>query len=236
MFRKKGAGNLEMVIAFVFFIGFVLFLFLFLKPGGDMTTLSGAVITGLHNSFEEEVYTNLSTLFLKTSYEVGNPDCFVLKLPQSLFDYNVVNSDSYVALLSGEEVDSSLDTNFLSVSNDSNFFRVSISPEFDDDILGGCDLLSDFELGSVLERRVISYSSLEAMKFEYDGNYENLREKLGVPAIYDFAIIPEDMPELVMIPRLGIPDSVDVMARDYVFEVLKSDGTLINQKINFRLW
>ena len=235
MFKKKGAGNLEMIIAFVFFIGFVLFLFLVLKPGSDTSTLSGAVIVGLSNSFEEEVYTNLSYVFLKSNY-AGSADCFTLKLPQSLFDYDVRYGDSYVALLSGSKVDSSLDTNFLSVDNDDSFFRVFISPEFEDDSVTGCDVLDDFELGGIDERRVLSYSYLEAMKLEYDSNYENLRVKLGVPAIYDFAIIPEDMPELEMMPKLGIPDSVDVLARDFVFEVLKKDGTLVNERINFRIW
>ena len=232
--KKRGAGNLEMVIAFVFFIGFVVFLFLFLKPG-QTSTLSGSVIVGLHDSFETQTYTNLSYIFLKSNYFDGG-NCFILDLPNSLFEYDIDNTDSYVALLSGEEVDSSIQNELLAISNESNFFRVYISPEFNDDSLSGCAPLDDFELGSITERRVISYSSLEAMRDEYYSDYDGLRVKLGVPAIYDFAIIPENMPELIMQPRLGIPDSVEIIARDYVFEVLKRDGTFNNQRINFRVW
>jgi len=98
--------------------------------------------------------------------------------------------------------------------------------------------LSDFELGSILERQVISYSALERMKDDFDNDYDNLRDTLGVPTIYDFAITFENeaMSDLNMEFSSGIPDGVEVMAKDYVFEVLQSDGTFGNERINFRIW
>lgn len=232
--NKKGAGHFEMVISFVFFIGFVLFLFIFLTPE-DTTTLSGAVIEGLRDSFEEEAHTNLSSLFLMT--DAGEEvDCFYVDLPENIFKYAINDGDSRVVKLSGEEVASDLGSGNLNVDNQDDSFRVAISPEFEDGDLGGCVQLVDYELGSVVERRVISYSTLEKMKDNYYDDYNNLRSKLGVPPIYDFAIIPEDIPSLEMKPRSGIPDSVDVMARDFVFGVLRSDGSLDNERINFRIW
>jgi hypothetical protein len=234
VFNKKGSGQFEMVIAFVFFMGFVLFLFLFLKPG-DTTILSGAVISELHDSFEEEAHTNLSNVFLKSNY-TGGGDCFRINLTNNLFKYSVNDGDSYVALLDGSEVDSGLEGEDLNIDNESIFFRVLISPEFEDGVLSGCEELFNFELGSIVERRVISYNSLEQMKIEYDTDYAGLRNSLNVPPIYDFAIIPESFPSLEMMPRSGIPDAVEVMARDYLFEVIRSDGTFSNERINFRIW
>ena len=71
---KKGASHFEMMISFVFFIGFVFFLFVFLKPH-DTSMLSGAVITGLYDSFGDMAYTNLSNIFLRANY-TGTDDCF----------------------------------------------------------------------------------------------------------------------------------------------------------------
>jgi len=71
---KGGASHFEMIISFVFFVGFVFFLFLFLKPY-DTTILSGAVVTSLYDTFEEEVHTNLTNFFLKADY-TGKEDCF----------------------------------------------------------------------------------------------------------------------------------------------------------------
>ena len=229
---KKGSGQFEMVISFVFFMGFVLFLFLFLKPG-DTTTLSGAVIAGLCDSFEEEVHTNFSSVFLKAN---TTGTCFKIILPENIFKYSVNEGDSYVALLDGNKVNSDLKSDGLNIEDSSKFFRVAISPEFEDGDLSGCSPLINFELGSIVERRVVSYKSLEKMKDDYYNNYEGLRSDLNVPPIYDFAIIPESISDLEMMPKSGIPSAVEVMARDYVFELIRSDGTFRNERINFRIW
>ena len=68
---------------------------------------------------------------------------------------------SYVKNLSGYNVASRLEAyGDLDVYNDSNFFRVAISPEFKYDSIGGCGDLNNYELGSIVERRVVSYSAL----------------------------------------------------------------------------
>ena len=230
--NKRGSGQFEMVISFVFFMGFVLFLFIFLKPG-DTTTLSGAVVAGLYDSFEEEAHTNFSSVFLKANTTGA---CFKIILPENIFKYSVNEGDSYVALLDGNKVNSDLKSDGLNIESGSKFFRVAISPEFEDEDFPSCADLTYFELGSIVERRVISYRSLVKMRDDYYGDYEKLRSDLNVPPIYDFAIIPESFSDLKMMPKSGIPDAVEVMARDYVFEVIQSDGTFENERINFRMW
>jgi hypothetical protein len=238
MINKKGAAHFEMIFSFVFFVGFVFFLFIVLKPQ-DTQTLSGSVIAALYDSFEEEVHTNLSNMFLKTNYTAGG-SCFVIELPGRIFTYALNDGDSYVTTLAGAGVDSDLSSSGgngnLEVNNDSNFFRVSISPEFEDEELDACNPLNDYELGSILERRVVSFSALEAMSDRYRTNYEGLRTDLRLPAIFDFAIVVENMPGIVMEPQSGIPDSVDVMAQDYVIEVLDSSGKLTNERFTLKVW
>ena len=146
-------------------------------------------------------------------------------------------TDSYVTNLSGGDVKSKLDSSELSVYNDSNFFRVAISSEFVDDNIGRCGILDDYELGGIVERRVISYSALQTMTDRYhNGSYEDLRSDLKVPAVFDFAIVAESLPGIVMESQFGIPTSVEVMAQDYVVEVLKEDGELTNERFTIMLW
>jgi hypothetical protein len=230
--NKKGSGQFEMVISFVFFVGFVFFLFMFLTPE-DTTTLSGAVISGLHDSFEEKAYTNLSSLFLIT--KENQDTCFYINLPDNLFEYTVSEGDSRVVKLSGQDVTSDFKGGNLNIESGQSF-RVAISPEFDDGDLSLCSSVSDYSIGSTIEKRVISYSSLENMHIKYYDDYPSLKRDLGVPAIYEFAIFPEEMRELEMQPKSGIPDAVEVLAKDYIFEVLRSDGTFTNERINFRIW
>ena len=232
---NKGAAHFEMIVSFVFFVGFVFFLFLVLKPH-ETTTLSGAVIKGFHNSFEKEVSTNLSMVFLKTNSFAGS--CFIIDLPLEIFDYGVTDEDSYVIKLSGEEVSSDIVGNDLSVGSLEGSFRVGISPEFDEGASGACTLLSDDEyiLGSVIERKVISYSALVEMKDKYYEDYDSLKNELRIPSVYDYAIIGESLLEVQMIPASGVLDSSDVMADDFLMEVLYSNGTIINERFGLKVW
>ena len=144
------------------------------------------------------------------------------------------DGDSYVTTLSGLDVNSDLtglaSGGDLEIDNVSSFFRVSISPEFEDENIGNCDLLTNYELGNVVLRRVVSYSALENMTERYRTDYEGLRTELRVPAIFDFSIVAENMPGIVMEPQFGIPTSVEVQARDYVVEVLRDNGMLTNER------
>jgi len=238
--KKKGAAHFEMIFSFVFFVGFVFFLFMVLKPQ-DTSTLSGSVIAALYDSFEEEVHTNLSNMFLKAEYDdVAKPSCFEIVLPGRIFTYALNTGDSYVTTLAGADVNSDLAASGgdgdLEINNDSSFFRVAISPEFDDENIGDCGVLDNYELGSVVERRVISYGALENMTERYREHYEDLRTELRVPAIFDFAIVAENMSGIVMEPQFGVPDSVEVQAKDYVVEVLRDNGMLTNERFTLKIW
>lgn len=233
---KKGAAHFEMIFSFVFFVGFVFFLFMVLKPQ-DTSTLSGSVIAALYDSFEEEVHTNLSNMFLKADYVSGEGGCFVIELPGRIFAYAL--TDSYVTNLSGGYAKSELDSlsGDLEIDNISSFFRVAISPEFTDGGIGGCGTLDNYELGSVVERRVVSKNALDAMTVRYREEYEALRADLRVPLIFDFAIVAEnDNLSVFMEPQSGVPDGVEVVAQDYVVEVLRPNGELSNERFTILLW
>ena len=230
--KKKGAAHFEMIISFVFFVGFVLFLFMVLKPQ-DTSILSGAVISGLYDSFEEKVHTNLSNMFLKANYT--GSDCFHVELPGHVFNYAIVNQGSFVTNISGDKVFSDLDGSKLSINKDEIFLKIAISPEFDGDLISCSETLNDFDLGSIIERRVISHDALKKMKSKYSNDYETLRKELGVPPIFDFAIVAENL-SINMEPQFGIPDAVEVMAQDRIAEVLDRDGTVINERFTLKIW
>jgi hypothetical protein len=211
-----------------------------LKPQ-DTTTLSGAVVSGLYDSFEEKVHTNLSTVFLGADHD-GGVGCFIIGLPGNAFAYAMIDKGSSVTKLDGTKVSSTLNADgvddSLGVNKDGDeFFRVAISPEFREEVeLRSCEPLGDFYLGSPVERRVISYSKLKSMERRYyDGGYEGLRSELKVPPIFDFAINVNGL-NVKMEPSLGIPNSVEVMAEDRVVEVLRQNGTVSNERFTLKIW
>ena len=74
-----------MIISFLFFVTFVFFLFVILKPY-DTQTLTGAVVTGMFNSFEENTRTNLTNIFLKAATTqicqisfLSNMECWIFR-------------------------------------------------------------------------------------------------------------------------------------------------------------
>ena len=220
-----GSGHFEMVIGFVFFISFVFFLFMFLSPLSSIP-LPNSALEGLYEDVSNNVSVPLSTVFVDANSTSPTPSCFWINLPDELFrfDINNVEGASRVTVLGGSDVESGLDSSGdLKINNNGvndNFFRVAISPEFKDDAYYSCGTLVDFELGGVVELEVFSYSRLKALKNSYDTDYAVLKGQLRVAQVFDFAIVPENMPELEMLPKNGPPDTSDVLARDYVVKVL----------------
>jgi hypothetical protein len=238
--NRKGSGHLEMIISFVFFVGFIFFLFLMLKPY-DTKTMPESLLRGLINSFEKETLTNLTTFFLEAEY---------IKFPQGLTCFSIDLSDeenipttSYSKSFARDELDNKVSSSLSSSgilkisksSNTKNYFKVSISPEFEGEVLSSsCGKLENYEIGSILNIKVLSYSLLNNLKTEYFSNYEGLKEDLGVPAVYDFAITSGDLPEINM--NKIVPSSAEVLARNYYFNVLKTNGDLINAGFNLKVW
>ena len=228
--EKKGAAHLEMIISFLFFIGFVFFLFTVLQPY-DMTTLSGSVVAGLYDSFEEKTHTNISNVFLEASY-TGASSCFYVQLPESIFEYDITNS--LVKSVSETKIESKFQNGNLNLGSKEGYYKVSFSPEFESGNLEGCEQVLNYSVGSLVERRLSSYSSLVSMSDKYTNDYEGLKQDLNVPAAFDFGITCNELPELNM-ERL-IPNRGNVVARDYILEVLKDTGETINARFTIKAW
>lgn len=228
---KAGLGHFEMIISFVFFVGFVFFLFTILKPY-NTSTLPDAVVSRLYDSFDKAVSTNLTSIFLKANY-TGEDKCFSVQLPKGIFKYAF--SESLLKDISGNPVDSSLDgSGNLNINPHGIFYEVEISPEFNNSVLSGCTSLKNYQWGSLLERRVVSYNSLKNMKIKYENNYTGLKSDLEVPPTFDFAIDSEDLPEIDM--NRSIPDVGNVIAKEYILGVLNSDGDVSNARFTLKVW
>lgn len=233
-----GAAHFEMIIGFVFFIGFVMFLFIFLNPF-DNSSLPKSALAGLHLSFLEEVNTELSSVFVDAT-DVPNPggNCFSLRLPPNLFEYVSTGSGSksLVKKLGGLDVDSSISNGDLNFNLEQAFFRIAISPEFTEESLSGCNAFPNPVLGSVVEIQIVSYRELGTMKYRYDNNYDALKTDLRLADIFDFAIIFEGLPEMSMEPSVETSGVVEVLAKEYVVKVLRSSGQISNERISIRIW
>jgi hypothetical protein len=232
---KGGAAHFEMIVSFVFFAGFIVFLFLFLDPQDD-SVMSDSVIDSLYESFQERVNTNLSSVFIGID-STGVVGCFNVSLPnEEIFNYEMFDDGSYVETLDGTEVDSDLQGRVLNVDFSEDYYRIKFSPEFVDDVaMAPCSLLIAYELGGIVEREIFSYSALQNMSALYYSDYSLLKDELGFPEVFEFAILTGNL-GFDMGPAGGIPSSIEVASRSYTYEVLNSSGAITSEEFVISSW
>ena len=243
MLNKRGAAHFEMIISFIFFIAFVSFLLLVLKPY-DTAIVSESVVEGLTISFEEIAGTTLAEVFLRANVTTAiGGSCAGIAIEDRIFEHNLTNS--HVTDISGNKIDSSLEYNgagsgssLLGVEIDSKpimYLKASFSPEFpDDNSLVTCTEADEYSFGPQIERDIISYSKLEELKTSYYSQYFILKDEMNVPEIIDFSIVFEDFPEFDM--EDFVPGTGDIVARSELFEILDEDGLIKNTMITFKTW
>ena len=238
MVNKKGAAHIEMITAFVLFFTFVFFLLLILKPY-ETTSISGAFVSGVHDSFEREVQTNLTQVFLMADITGNVPEvdnCFYVIFPQNIFAYDLDMSQSLVTDLAGGPFPSEINSGELNIEDITNtqFYKVALSPEFPSDSASGCVELTDYVLGSIVEREVISYTGLMEMKDQYFNDYEYLKDELRIPSVYDFSILVDGIDNADM--ETLVPLEGEIIANEYIGEVLYPNGTIVNAGFIIRVW
>jgi hypothetical protein len=162
--------------------------------------------------------------------------CFFINLPENLFEYVGDKDRSLVRKLGGDDINSTLTGGNLNFNPYADFFRVAISPEFSEENLSGCTNVPGYELGSVVEIKIVSYTGLSMMRVRYDDNYNELKRDLKVADIFDFAIVFEGLEEMSMEPSVEISDVVDILAKEYVVKVLRSNGEISNERVSIRIW
>ena len=241
MLKKRGAAHFEMIFSFVFFVGFVFFLVITLKPYDD-TTLSTAVSQDIYNSLFEETSINLTSIFLNTSFSRNSPStCFSVILPNRLFK-NKFNSSKVrsvsgaVSPMESSSLTVDLTETTLRVNASAGAYNVLLSSTFgDDSSLSECTQLIDGEYftGNLIENKVISYDLLADLNDSYYSDYDSLKSEFNVPDILDFGIVFDDVLEFNM--ERFIPDEGNVVAKDYLVEVLKVNE-VINTRVAVKVW
>lgn len=228
---KKGAAHFEMIIAFVIFMGFVGFLFTIIKPY-DTQVLTGSVIEGVFDSFKKETEVDFVKFFLRT--EGTATSCHNATLLLELFSYELRNTKTFD--LNGDSVNSNVDGEIIFLGDVPGYFYVYSSETFGDTSFvcdnDGVDL--DPRIGSVTQKKVLSLSKLQEIEESYINDYEGTRVLLGVPEIYDFTIVSNDVSISLERER---PETGDIIAKDFLAEVLdESEAKIINARFTLTVW
>ena len=236
MKNKRGASShIEVILSFLIFFSFIIFILIFLRPQ-ETSLVSGSTISAIHNSFLERAYTNYTAIFLKTDmHEEFLGNCFFVQLDEKVVAYgfnsrNSLVKDAITEAIAPSELEA---TGQINIEKSEEFYRLYMSNEFNPTTPpSGCQPLTDFKIGSINEKKIISQKKLNELKSEYDnGNYEQLKSNLGLSPNLGFAIVSE-----IVTMQKNIPAKTEVLAESYSEEVLFESGEIKNIIFTIKIW
>ncbi len=210
---KKGSSHLEIIIAFVLFVGFSLFLMMYLQPT-QKNTLEGSILFGLKNEFFDNTVSNVTIAMVKKANATeGTGDCWEGDLcrPKEITNTNAI----------GVPID----------GQDDCYYYVYASDEFEGiDGLSKC-VEKNYTLGYIEVQIVYSNKSLQEISRRYHEEYDGLKMTLGVPQTVDFAITSNNYSL-----NKQVPQDVEAIAGVYRKPVLYANGSIINQDFIIKIW
>jgi len=235
--NKKGISTVEIIVSFTIFMGFVVFIFLYLNP--IKQNISGPLLTALDVGFRDQAMTDLrewpvavnKTLVINSNYQ-----CLKFNI---LFE-NISAGNISVKDINDNTIDHKVnaDSTIEIKSINDKLYRLIQSDEIarqDNSQLSGCASLPTDQFSLSVERieRIYSYKKLVAINDSYYNDYAGLKQKLDFPITSDFGIIiTSDQANFTM--QKNIPN-VQIKVRTFPAEILKND-TKLKATISLLVW
>ncbi|MEK6830803.1 MAG: hypothetical protein AABX77_02140 [Nanoarchaeota archaeon] len=225
--RKKSTlaqGHIEIILSMTLFVGFLIFLFIFLNPA--FKTKEELPIKNVQDKLIENMSSQIGKLSVITAVDNG---CYNL-----------------------DDVNDNYGTNFIEIHDEENTRRYTIyyGDFFDSSLIGTITCLNnpgsqgtqttpnsqDFSLGAYTEESIVVYEKIQVLKSEYENDYSRLKESLNVRD-FAFSIKKLDM-EIIneLSVEKDIPIGVDVASKDIPIRVINSRGYINEYILNLRVW
>lgn len=233
--KKKGVSNIEMVLAFLIFIGAVLFTVYFLN---NQINKSGKTesIDYIYNKISEITNENVETYSIKLNNQ--NLNIIRLDLGRSFSFEEGVGAYS----ISGSKIPISLSGNviYLDANNIDEVFFIRISKGISANYTSFSNLpavnVSNYEIASRTQNDLISEKKLEEMKRSYEGDYNKLKTDLGIGrdnnfglnvvfSTFDFIIIGKD-----------VSKQAEVFSNKKRVEIIRKDGSTAFADVQIKVW
>lgn len=229
MQNKKGVSNLEMIVSFLIFTGFI-FAFFLMFP---ITSTEKSKV-GL-DAAERGVLNFTSMEMIQFSIDLKVPGkCFIFDAPITLEKIIVKNQSN--ALVNATYVNGKVQ-----IDGIDKFYYIFSSSEFQENGFGanGCTVLDSgkFELGLVKSYTVLSWASLQKFKEAYSLKYNELRAQFNIPAGGNFGVTLRDTSgnEIINATKTK-PIRASVLARETPVQIAYSNGELKYALLHIENW
>jgi len=207
---KKAQAHIEMIISFALFIGILLFFFFIIKP---LPKNSEVPIETIEKNVLNQLTSEVGTLSVITSSE---NDCY--SLDQVKDDYG---------------------TSFIEIHDVQNpkKYTIYFHSSFTQSTISCISKPENFQLGVYTKQNLITESGIITFKQEYESNYQNLKQELGITNDFSFSFSPLGEDKIPALSTIKYPPTgVDVIVREFPVQVINNQGQIQNMIFNLRAW
>jgi hypothetical protein len=232
--KKKGQGQIEMIIAFAIFVGFILTILYFFTPVRQNAT-TGIVAEDVEN----KIMNNLSVSYKSVSLILNNKLCKCFS-----FDNSFGASAILVKDISGKPIGSSIsggkifinapsancDKYYTIYFNSSQLNKYTFSP-------GSCEALtsSNYSYGLLASSNNVLYENLVDFNRSYASDYSSLKQGLNIKNDFSFTVINASK-QISMEQSIYRPRGVNVLSRSMPLIAVNKDANQSGLTLNLWVW
>lgn len=212
MDNKQGQAHIEIMLSFVIFIGFLVFILIFLNPFAKTESAD------LISSIEKSILNNVSVDIGKMSV-IGGSGNNDYTIPLS---YNNINFVEKIETLTG-----------------TNPQKCTLY--FSDEIFTGknknCQFIGTPQFGVYSTEKMIVYERIGLLKTNYDTNYAGLKNSLGITDDFVFNVEGLDGVKIAELSvTKNIPSGIEVQAKNIPIRTINNSGDIQELMLNIRVW
>jgi len=219
---KRGVSNhIEMILASTVFILFFFFVMMFLKPY-KTDTLTTTLVDGIDYNLDRLSLISVNKAFINVTGT--DSSCYNVSSPNSA--NKVIVTD-----LKGEKINSFCSEGRLIIDSAEKMYYIYFSDNFSvkDDSIKCTESTS--KLGGIYTFDAIYYDKLDEIEANYYLNYSASKKDFGVSSQFDFSIESD-----ILSMTTYIPESVEVIAKEYNKKVIYNNGTVVNTVFLIKVW
>ncbi|MEI6732091.1 MAG: hypothetical protein WCK90_05450 [archaeon] len=226
--NKRGSGNIEVLMAFVLFIGAVIVALYLLNPAKsanlEETSMNYAFGAIKNISFSEvESY---SVKIMSSENRVS-----IALLPTNPTN-DLVSVEDYYGDMKSSYANGGIIT-FDKPSN--NFTIIRFSHNIDSSSTPITGTSAPYELSSSVTEDIVSESKFLAMNQTYYSDYESVKSSLKILASMEFSARMY-LPGKEILMTREIPQNRNVVSRNERMRVLRSDGSIVFGNLEVSMW
>ena len=234
MLTRRGLSHIEVILAFIIFVGFLIFALFFFNPLDSSRVLDSSLVYAF-----DEINENLSVVLESYSVTIDeNVNDFVVQIPID----DSLNDNVRVEDYDGNLISSNYDSGNQVVivnrnADDLDFIIIRFSEDFVNGAVGAGTLLipGQYNISSSDTKNMISENRSLELNESYYADYRGLKEEFNLPGRVDFGFALV-MSDAQVVAENQIPDNIEVVVKEDRVEVIRNDGRIEFANLRVKIW